>query len=172
MKKLDNINFRNPKIEDAEEIIKFYQKMGGETTFLSFEENEYPLDEEEQKKSIEYMQKEPHCTMIIAFADKEIVGIGTIYSESKVKAKHCGGLGIVVKKAYQGMGIGTHIMSQLIEFCKTNGVTTKISLETRCDNQKAVTLYENLGFEVEGRLRNAALVEGVYHDVYVMGMML
>ena len=172
MKKLNDILFRQPREEDAKQIVEFYNEMGGETTYLSFVKDEYPLDIEEQKQNIPKMQKAAHCTMIVAFDSEEIVGIGTIHSGDKVKSRHCAELGIVVKKDYQGMGIGTHLMKQLIEFCKTNGITTKIQLDTRCDNVKAVELYEKLGFAIEGRLKNTTLIDGEYYDLYVMGMML
>ena len=214
MNKFKNIDFKIPNIEEARNIVEFYNEMGGETTFLSFVENEYPFDEKAQAKSIESMQKAPHCTMLVAYShteedtqtntrtdtqtdaqtyiqtnaqtdtqtdiqigiqkkqNREIIGIGTIHSGDKIKSRHCGILGIVIKKSHQGQGIGKQMMEQLIAFCRSNGITKKIQLETRCDNETAVNLYKNLDFEIEGKLKNAALVDGVYHDVYVMGMLL
>ena len=63
-------------------------------------------------------------------------------------------------------------MNKLIDFCRNNGVTTRIQLDTRCDNDVAVKLQEKLGFEIEGKLPNTTLIDGTHYDLYVMGLML
>lgn len=169
---MSNVTFRDPVVEDAQEIVDFYNYVGGETSFLSFEKDEYPLDVEAQKVSIVDTNESPINKMLLAVADGKIIGIGTINSSSKIKARHCGELGIVVAKAYQGQGIGTSIINQLIEWAKNNGTTTRIQLDTRRDNELAVALYKKLGFELEGCLKNSTLLNGEYYDLYVMGMMI
>lgn len=110
--------------------------------------------------------------MLLALDGEEIVGIATIHSSAKIKARHDGELGIVVAKKYQRQGIGTELIRQLIEWAKGNGVTTRISLDTRADNVKAAELYMKFGFVVEGCRRNSTLLDGKYYDLYVMGMMI
>ena len=169
---MQNVTFREPVIEDAKEIVDFYNYVGGETSFLSFEKDEYPLDVEGQKESIQATNESPINTMLLAFVDGKIVGIGTISSSHKIKSRHSGELGIVVAQEYQGKGIGTSIIQQLIDWAKGNGVTTRIQLDTRTDNELAVKLYQSFGFEIEGCLKNSTLLDGKYYDLYVMGMML
>ncbi|MCI6060784.1 MAG: GNAT family N-acetyltransferase [Dorea sp.] len=129
-----NIIYREPVVEDAGKIVDFYNYVGGETFYLSFEKDEYPMNEEQQREDI----------------------LSTI----------------VVAKKYQKKGIGSEIIRRLIDFCKENGITTRIQLDTLCANEVAVKLYEKFGFEIEGRLRNQTRVDGVYYDLYVMGLML
>lgn len=169
---MGNIIFREPVVEDAENIVDFYNRVGGETTFLSFEKDEYPMSAEELKDSITSTAASPNNIMLLALDGEEIVGIGTISSSWKIKSRHCGELGIVVDIAHQGQGVGSEIIRKLIEWCKGNGVTTRIQLDTRCDNENAVKLYEKFGFEIEGRLPNTTLLDGKYYDLYVMGMMI
>ena len=168
----ESIVIREPQLEDAESIVSFYNFVGGETTFLSFEKVEYPLNVEEQREAISSINNHPACIMLLAMDGGEIAGIGTIHSGNKIKSRHQGELGIVVAKKYHGLGIGKELMNNLIEFCRNNGVTTRIQLDTRCDNEVAVSVYEKLGFEIEGRLPNTTLIDGTYYDLYVMGLML
>ncbi|MGN0170816.1 MAG: GNAT family N-acetyltransferase [Lachnospiraceae bacterium] len=172
MKKELNIVYREPEVEDAKKIVDFYNFVGGETTYLSFEKDEYPLDVDGQVDDILSTKKQPASIMLLAMDGDEIAGIGTIHSGNKIKARHQGELGIVVAKKYQAQGIGSEIIRRLIDFCKGNGVTTRIQLDTRCDNEVAVKLYEQFGFEIEGRLKNTTLLNGEYFDLYVMGLML
>ena len=136
------IIYREPVPEDAEKIVDFYNFVGGETTYLSFEKDEYPMDAAGQREDILSTNAHPASIMILAMDGDEIAGIGS------------------------------EIIRRLIDFCKGNGITTRIQLDTRCDNEVAVKLYERFGFEIEGRLKNTTLLNGNYYDMYVMGLML
>ena len=157
---MSEIIYRDAKVEDAEKIVAFYNYVGGETSYLSFEKDEYPMTVSEQEDEIRSMDGE------------EIAGIATIHSTHKIKARHDGELGIVVAKKYQKQGIGSRLIQMLIDWCKGNGVTTRISLDTRADNIPAVALYMKFGFEIEGCRKNSTLLNGVYYDLYIMGMMI
>lgn len=164
--------YRQPTVEDASELVAFYNEVGGETSFLSFEKDEYPLDVEAQKISIEDTKKQKNAIMILATVNGKVIGIGTINSSNKIKSRHSGELGIVVANKYQGQGIGSEIIQQLIDWCKSNGITTRIQLDTRTDNELAVKLYKKFGFEIEGELKNSTLLNGKYYNLYIMGLML
>lgn len=169
---MDNIIYRNPAVGDAKKIVDFYNYVGGETSFLSFEKDEYPLGAEEQEAEIKRLEGNVNKTMLLALDGEEIVGIATINSSHKLKSRHEGELGIVVAQKYQGQGIGSRLIQMLIDWCKGNGVTTRIRLDTRTDNTAAVSLYLKFGFVVEGCLRNQTLLNGKYYDLYIMGMMI
>lgn len=166
------IVYRRANTGDAQKIVDFYNYVGGETTFLSFEKDEYPLNVEEQIASIQALDGNPNNIMLMAMDGDEIAGIATISSSHKIKARHEGELGIVVARKYQGLGIGSELIRQLIEWARGNGVTTRIRLDTRTDNTDAVSLYLKFGFIVEGCCKNSTLLNGRYYDLYIMGMML
>lgn len=164
--------YRRAQESDAGKIVDFYNFVGGETSYLSFEKDEYPMNVKEQEEEIRSLEGKKASIMLLAMDGEEIAGIATIHSSAKIKARHDGELGIVVAKKYQGQGIGTELIRQLIDWAKGNGVTTRISLDTRADNVKAVELYMKFGFVVEGCRKNSTLLDGKYYDLYVMGMML
>jgi RimJ/RimL family protein N-acetyltransferase len=167
-----NITYRTARVSDAAAIVEFYNYVGGETHFLSFEKDEYPLDVDAQVSAIEALEGNATNIMLMAMDGDEIAGIATINSPSKIKSRHDGELGIVVAKKYQGQGIGTELISRLIEWAKGNGVTTRISLDTSSLNYDAIHLYMKFGFIMEGCRKNAQLIDGVYSDLYLMGMMI
>lgn len=169
---MEQIVYRRAQKSDAKKIVDFYNFVGGETSYLSFEKDEYPMSVEEQEEEIRSLEGNKTSIMLLAMDKEEIAGIATIHSSAKIKARHDGELGIVVAKKYQGQGIGTELIDRLIRWARGNGVTTRLSLDTRADNVKAVELYMKFGFVVEGCRRNSTLLNGTYHDLYVMGMML
>ena len=166
------IVFRRANADDAQKIVSFYNFVGGETTFLSFEKDEYPLNVDEQTASIQALDGNQNNIMLMAMDGDEIAGIATISSSHKIKARHEGELGIVVARKYQGQGIGSELIRRLIEWARGNGVTTRIRLDTRTDNTDAVSLYLKFGFTVEGCCKNSTLLNGKYYDLYMMGMRL
>lgn len=95
---MSEITYRNPVPEDAEKIVAFYNYVGGETSYLSFEKDEYPLDVKGQKEDIKGLEGNANNTMLLALDGEEIVGIATIHSSHKIKSRHEGELGIVVAK--------------------------------------------------------------------------
>ena len=169
---MENITYRAPRPEEAEAIVAFYNAVGGETSYLSFEKDEYPLDVPAQKQAILALEGDPINAMVLAMAGGEIAGIATISSSHKIKSRHNGELGIVVAQKYQGRGIGTELIRRLTDWARGNGVTTKLSLRTRADNVAAVQLYLRLGFTFEGCLKGDTLLNGQYYDTYWLGMML
>lgn len=169
---MKNIIYRKAREEDAKKIVDFFNVVGGETNYMSFEKDEYALNVEEQAELIRSFEGNPTNTMLLAMDGEEIAGLSTITSSHKIKSRHDAELGIVVGKKYQGKGIGTSLISQVIDWVKGNRITTRMSLEVRADNIKAVNIYLKFGFEVEGCKRNSTLLNGIYYNDYIMGMML
>ena len=168
----NNITYRNSMPEEAEKIVAFYNRMGGESTFLSFVEDEYPLSVKEEEDYIRSLEGNANNVMFLALDGNEIVGLSTITSTHKIKSRHEGELGIVVAKKYHGQGIGTKLIRMAIDWCKGNDVTTRIHLDVSADNLTAISIYLKLGFIMEGCLKNQTLIDGIYYDTYVMGLML
>ena len=66
----------------------------------------------------------------------------------------------------------SQVAQKLIEWAKTSGVVTKINLRVRTDNPRAIALYERKGFTFEGTIRRELLIDGVYYDHHLMGLVL
>jgi RimJ/RimL family protein N-acetyltransferase len=62
-------------------------------------------------------------------------------------------LGLGVADDFQGQGIGTALLSRLMEWAKQNGLS-EISLIVVKDNHRAQKLYQRFGFVTEGEFFN------------------
>ena len=56
---------------------------------------------------------------------------------------------VVVHPAYRRQGIATALLAELETYGKAHDLT-RITLEVRATNQKAIALYEQMGYEKEG----------------------
>jgi RimJ/RimL family protein N-acetyltransferase len=166
------VTIREATKEDAQNMIDFYNIVGGETDFLSFGVNEFKRELQEYEEYITSTSKEPNSIMLLALIDSEIISIATINSSQKERTKHVGTLGIVISKKYTGLGLGKILMNDLIDWAKQNGVTKKVSLVTNESNTIAIELYKKLGFEVEGLLKQENCIRGAYNNTVMMGLIL
>ncbi|MFD2239185.1 GNAT family N-acetyltransferase [Aureimonas populi] len=84
------------------------------------------------------------------------------------RRSHVGLLGIGVDEAHRRRGIGRALMAALIDTADNWFGLRRIELEVNVDNEAAIALYTSLGFEIEGRERQAILRDGVLVDSFRM----
>ena len=85
-------------------------------------------------------KKWPDGFLLIKYQQKIIgVGCGAILPNEKLRV-----LIIALEKEYQGRGLGTKLMDQMISAAMIFGIT-KVTLEVRKDSQ-AINFYRKLGF--------------------------
>ena len=78
---------------------------------------------------------------------------------------------VVGDAAYRGRGYGTDTMRTLCRFGFGAMNLAKIELEVLAGNDRAVALYERLGFVREVHRRRALWVDGEWRDEYLMGLL-
>ena len=78
--------------------------------------------------------------------------------------QHCGTLGMGVLAAYRGQGIGQRLMAACIAKARQQGIT-RIELQARIDNTRAIGLYQRMGFVLEGRKRRGMRIDDSYFDM-------
>ncbi|MFC7373459.1 GNAT family N-acetyltransferase [Fictibacillus iocasae] len=163
---------REAQKDDAERIINFYNIVGGESDYLSFGKNEFQRDAVEYGDYLETVRGEDNSIILLALVGEKIISIATITSSQRARSKHVGTLGIVVSKEYKGKGIGKRLMKELIQWASQNGITKKISLVTRQDNENAIALYKQLGFKKEGLSERDTFIDGIYYHTLSMALFL
>ena len=152
------------KDSDAEEVIAFFNRLGGETDYISFGENEYaPKTPEEHK---EY-QKGRITVVARSKIDGKIAGHGFVLPNQR-RCSHVYYFGVAVLKAHWRKGIGSAIMHHVCEKAIEAGAE-KITLNVDPENKGAVKCYENYGFQIEGCLKKEFKVsDEKYCDSLVM----
>ncbi len=170
LKNQQQVTISEATMDDAQAIINFYNRVGGESDYLSFGKNEFTSDVENYKSALEATRLEKNSIIYIATVNREIISIASIHSNQKTRSKHVGTLGIVVSQQFIGQGVGRKMMELLIDWAKTNEITRKITLVTREDNDTAIQLYEKLGFVKEGLSLKDNLVDDVYYNSLMMAM--
>ncbi len=156
--------------EDAAALIEYLRVVGGESDNLTFGAEGLPATVEEETAFLEKSAADTRSVILLAKEDGEIIGDGHIEAFSR-RLSHRAGLGITVRKAAWGRGVGTAIMERLIAHAWEQGIEI-IELQVRSDNARAIRLYEKFGFVKIGHYPGFLKVDGVYADCDLMNLYL
>jgi len=152
-----------PRAADAAEIVAHFKAVGGETDFLLFNGSGLPLTIKEEEEYVEKLFRHPRNALFIGRIDNEIALACNIKANTSVRTRHNASIGITVRKAFWGLGIGSAALQHLIGHAKRVHVTI-INLEVNAENPRAIALYERFGFEHIGRHHNHVCINGRYYD--------
>jgi L-phenylalanine/L-methionine N-acetyltransferase len=117
--------------------------------------NPYLLYEMMDKKAFRPIFKDLlKRNIIYIYADNgQDIGMFKLYPHT-YRASHIGYLGgVAIHPDFGGKGFGVKMMQEIVNFAKTQGYL-RIELSTATINDRAIKLYEKIGFEKEGVMRN------------------
>lgn len=165
----EELLIRNAEVEDASAIIQLLNTIGGESDNLTYGDNELGITPKQEKEFIErHNQSNNHLFIVAVYKDK-IIGILNFSGGNRARIAHCGMFGMSVLKDYWGIGVGTSLVDYMLDWAKESEVVTKIELQVKVDNTRAIELYKKMGFSVEGRLKRSIKINDVYYDTLYMG---
>jgi len=99
---------------------------------------------------------------------EKVIGTASLEVYANNRMRHSGGIGIMVHKDYQNQGVGSALLSKLLDVADNWLMLIRVELTVFADNARAIHLYEKFGFEKEGIKRLAAIRNGKYEDEYIM----
>ncbi len=166
------LKIREAVPNDASELLKYLNTVGGETDYLTFGKDGMRLSLEQEMAFIDAKRKDESQLFIVGTVDEEIVATLGIVTGKRKRISHCGEFGMSVSKDYWNLGIGSLMMDYLQDWVERRGIIKKINLLVRTDNIRAINLYLKKGFLVEGRNRNGMQIDGEFFDFYYMGKIL
>lgn len=107
--------------------------------------------------------------VLVAEIEGKVVGLGGLHWSPRARTRHVADLGMFIHEAHQGQGVGTALMTALVDAADKWLGFVRLELEVYPDNERAVKLYEKFGFQVEGCKRMNVFRDGRYVDSLVMG---
>lgn len=168
-----SVIIREVTSEDHQAVQSLMQKVARETDFLTLNSPNPPQNELKEVTQVEQLCQSLNTLILVALADEEIIGLASIKGEEGSNTSHIGEVGISVARDYWGIGLGQLLIGELITWAEALGNLKRLELRVQIRNERAVHLYQKLGFEIEGTLKNAAFTaEGDLVDVYMMGLLL
>lgn len=104
----------------------------------------------------------------VAVDNRKVVGWCDINRSPRPTHAHRGSLGMGLIASHRGQGLGFQLIKAAIAKAKEVGIR-RIELGVHAGNP-AISLYEKVGFVVEGTARDAVYIDGKYIDVINMAL--
>ena len=164
------LTIRQAKIEDADIVFKYINKICSETEYLTFGSGDIALTVEMQKSIIEKSYNSPSHLLLIGVVGNRVVANIRFTPGIRPRTCHAGEFGISVLKQYWRYEIGSWLMQAFIQWAKDSNIIKKINLIVRKDNKKAISLYKKFGFTVEGTITREFYINNRFYDAFFMGL--
>ena len=156
--------------EDASELVIYLQKIGNESDFLTFGPGELSVSVSDEEAILEESRTAKNKIMLLALVGSKVIGCLHFTGGVRARIQHTGEFGVSVLKNYWDQGIGTAMVQELIQWAKDSSEIRKLNLRVRSDNDRAVRVYENLGFIQEGLITREFFISGQFFDCFYMGL--
>ena len=167
------VTIREAIPDDAERLVPYVRAVADETDNLSFRGSEFTVTVEQERVILaEYRESDNQLYLVAEASGGEILGVLSLDASQKPRLRHLGEFGLSVKKAYWNQGVGRALLTYLLDWARAGGIIRKIKLHVITSNEAAIALYRSLGFAMEGLGRNELCVDGEFHDMYAMGLLI
>lgn len=160
-------------LDDAPTYNAFLRRLADEpNNGVSFHAGEFTATVDESREFIEKVIASDNQVIFMAVnADNVVIGDCSALSSQRLSRQHNVGLGISVDQDWRRLGIGRGLMNAVIAWADANPMVHRLELEVFEDNLKAINLYLQLGFTLEGRRRKAYRKHGKFKDAYMMSIL-
>jgi RimJ/RimL family protein N-acetyltransferase len=166
------LKIRKATPDDAAALIEHVNRVVEESPFLLLEPGEFDYTVEQEQKMIADANASDNNLFLVALVDGRVIGVLTCFAGKRRSARHAVTLGISIRQAWCGRGIGRRMLQAAIDWAKSTGVVRRIELQVFTENRRAIRLYEEVGFVHEGHRRGSARRNGQPIDDYIMALTL
>jgi RimJ/RimL family protein N-acetyltransferase len=159
------VKIRQYRPSDKEGVVSMYEGLSKESLRWSMP----PYNRERIERMTSDLENR---IIVLGFDGQRAVGHLQVMLATNARFRGTGELFIYLHQDFQNVGLGAALLSEGIALARTRGMH-RVELTVVADNQRAIRLYEKVGFQREGLKRENYLGEdGKYHDEVQMGILL
>lgn len=164
------IEIRKAVSGDAGQIVGVI-KNAEDSGYMLFDPGERKMAPEAFAKFIENMKGNEKSGIFVAEEKGRILGYMIVQNEKLNRVSHRAYLVIGIHSDSRGKGIGKALFTHMLDWAK--GVNLhRLDLTVIATNDAAVSLYQKMGFEIEGVKRDSLLIDNEYVDEYYMSRLI
>jgi RimJ/RimL family protein N-acetyltransferase len=166
----EKLILRHVKESDIDGIWSNFNEVVEEATYLPVF---FPVRSEYEKLSwYDNILKEKELCIVAVHPELKspinIIGQCEISNLEWDAATHVGSLGIIIQQKYRNMGVGRSLIDMAIRESKKLNNKEKIILSCFSNNDRALSLYERMGFRPVGIRKKQFFMDTKYYDEVLM----
>ena len=161
-RKVSNLLIRPMADEDVDDLYDIFRAPENCRTTLQLPSQELWLTHQRVR------ERSADIRRLVAVADERIVGTITLRPHAHRCRVHAAELGLMVHPDHWGQGIGSRLMTRMLELADRWLNLTRIDLVVQTDNSAGIRLYDKFDFVVEGTKAFHTYGDGGWVDSYIM----
>ncbi|MGF7050546.1 RimJ/RimL family protein N-acetyltransferase [Paenibacillus sp. DS2015] len=157
--------------EDCEGLLMLNQQIDQETRYMMYEPGERKTTAVQQLEMIRSFMNMNNSNIFVAEEEGILRGHLTVIGGNPRRIQHRAHLVIGILDGFTGKGIG-RLLFEKMEAWRMNTPLTRLELTVMAHNERAISLYTKLGFQMEGTKKQSIFVDNAYVDEYSMAKIL
>jgi L-phenylalanine/L-methionine N-acetyltransferase len=158
-----DVEVRPARASDAAAFLGFWRGIVAEERFVRTEVVDAPVRAYRRR----FRRRSEDEIDLMAFLGDRLVGHVNVQRERHPVTRHVASLAIAVAADVRGLGIGTRLMEEALDWSRRAGIE-KLVLAVYPHNDAAIALYRRFGFVEEGRLARHSRKSYGYEDEILM----
>jgi len=124
-------------------------------------------------QELEEIGRTPNRLVLVGTAGDRLIGLATVTGADDESVQHIGEVGISVLKEFWGLGLGSILLEEVIDWARHSGIIRRLELSVQERNERAVRLYRKLGFTTECVIpRGMQTADGRFLNVAFMSLLI
>ncbi|MCF8125892.1 MAG: GNAT family N-acetyltransferase [Desulfotignum sp.] len=150
------VRFRAMKPSDEEMMRRFFYRCSREMIFYRFFYSIKTMDHDKMQTyvNVDYQKEFSIVGLFVEEGNQKIIAESRMVKDERTC---CGEVAFLIDERFQGIGIGSYLLSRLIEQAREQGFEG-LTAEVLSDNQPMIKVFEKSGLPLKSRLEN-----GIYH---------
>jgi len=164
------VTIRQAEITDAEKLLNTIKNYIPQSEFIPILEKEIKLTIEQEKEWIKYFLTYENSLLLVAEYENNIIGNIDLTGKQRKVMEHTALIGMGILKEWRNIGLGTKLISLIIEWSKKNPILELIWLQVYTENKLGLGIYHKMGFVESGVVKNFFKHNDRYFDNLTMIM--
>jgi len=153
------------EMRHIESLNECVAEVARERRFLSIVDG-FTLDQSSAWVATDRLRGNP---FLVALDQDRVVGWCEVRRDVLPGRAHTGMLGMALRRPYRGQGLGRQLIERALQAARERGFE-RIELMVRSPNVHAMRLYSRVGFQEEGRKRDAVRLDDGSEDEVLMAL--
>jgi RimJ/RimL family protein N-acetyltransferase len=165
------VDIRAIRESDSEQFLLLGKALDEETQFMMLEPGERTMTVEEQTQRIGNVLSQDNQMIFVVERENQLVGFLGASGGNHRRNHDCVHIVIGIRQDFAGQGIGKELFEALEKWAIDHALH-RLELTVMSHNERAIHLYQKMGFKIEGTKKDSLLVNGTYVDEYYMARIL